>query len=110
MKASIPGTHSKVAIPLSLQLKHQVSCDIHVLSKVVQAHFTKMPWGKFDFTKIGQTFIDVHESTANVDYITSIVQRKWGQGHILVTGDGLPIEESSSTQGILCTHTVIITL
>ena len=53
------------------------------------------------FDKVGQAFIDVTESTANVLYITSVVQRKWGKGYKLVTGDGLTIDDSSGTQGII---------
>lgn len=69
--------------------------------KVFQAKVSKTSTGKLMFDKVGQAFIDVTESTANVLYITSVVQRKWGKGYKLVTGDGLTIDDSSGTQGII---------
>lgn len=32
-------------------------------------------------------------------YVTNAIQNKWGQDHVLVTGDGLPIEDYSGTKG-----------
>ena len=55
--------------------------------------------GKVEFAHIGQTFMDVTESSANVHYIGNAIQRKWGNDYILVTGDGLQIEDSCGTQG-----------
>ena len=34
-----------------------------------------------------------------MDYITSVVQRRCGSDYVLVTADGLVIEDSSGTQG-----------
>ena len=45
--------------------------------------------GKFEFTSTGQAFIDVTDSTANVHYITNVVQKRWGADFQLVTADGL---------------------
>ena len=56
--------------------------------------------GKAEFTPQTQTFVDVTESTANVIYITTAVQRKWGSQYVLVTSDGLQIEDGSGTQGM----------
>ena len=69
--------------------------------KVVLADVSKAHHSKFEFHKVGQMFITVNDATANVDYVTNAIQRKWGGGHILVTSDGLPIEDSSGTQGIV---------
>lgn len=55
--------------------------------------------GKFEFTSTGQAFIDVTDSTANVHYITNVVQKRWGADFQLVTADGLQLEDSSGTQG-----------
>ena len=41
------------------------------------------------------------EGTANIHYITSVVQQKFGSEYTVVTGDGLRIEDSSGTQGLL---------
>ena len=68
--------------------------------KVIQANLTRVSNGKVEFTHTGQTFIDLSESTANVHYITSVVQTKWGHDYVLVTSDGLRIEDSSGTQGM----------
>ena len=56
--------------------------------------------GKAEFTFIAQIFVDVTDATAHVDYITSEVNKKWGQEHDLVTNDGLVIVDCSDTQGI----------
>ena len=56
---------------------------------------------KPSFNKLGQTFIDLTEATANIHYVTSVVQQKFGPVHVVVTGDGLKIEDSSGTQGDL---------
>ena len=56
--------------------------------------------GKAEVTPQTQTFVDVTESTAHVNYIASAVQRKWGSQYVLVTSDGLQIEDGSGTQGM----------
>ena len=48
-----------------------------------------------------QLFVDITEETANVNYIMTFVKRKWGERYMLCTSDGLPIEDSSGTQGIV---------
>ena len=55
--------------------------------------------GKCEFANHGQTFVDVTESTSNVNYIRNAVQKRWGEEYTLVTADGLEIEDSSGTQG-----------
>lgn len=70
--------------------------------KVVQSSISKLSSGKLDFEKLGQTFVEVNESTANVDFITTCVQRKWGYDYVLVTNDGLRVEDSAGTQGNVC--------
>lgn len=59
----------------------------------------RQPNGKFEFTSTSQAFIDVTDSTANVHYITNVVQKRWGTDFQLVTADGLQLEDSSGTQG-----------
>ena len=66
--------------------------------KVVHSSISKLSSGKLDFEKLGQTFVEVNESTANVDFITTCIQ-KWGYDYVLVTSDGLRIEDSAGTQG-----------
>ena len=76
--------------------------------KVFQANVSNTPGGKFEFHKLGQTFIDVNDWTANVVYITRVVEKKWGGVYVLVTSDGLKIEDSSGTQGATHTYHVIL--
>ena len=57
---------------------------------------------KCEFRKLHQAFIKVGESTANVSYLTEAVKEKWGKDLILVTADGMPIEDSSGTRGEQC--------
>jgi len=67
--------------------------------KVVQATMQQSPGGKPEFTRLSQAFIDITDSTANVPFITSVIRSKWGSEYVLVTADGLQIEDSSGTQG-----------
>lgn len=67
--------------------------------KVIQATMKRQPNGKYEFSSTGQAFIDVTDSTANVNYITNVVQKRWGSDFQLVTADGLQLEDSSGTQG-----------
>ena len=65
----------------------------------------RLPGGKCEFTHTGQTFINITENTANVN---NIVQRRWGPGYILVTADGLEIEDISGTHGIAIVQVFIL--
>ena len=65
--------------------------------RVFKANVTKGPSGKLIFTKTGQAFIDVNEMTANINYITTVCQSRWGEGYKVVTADGLPIDDSAGT-------------
>ena len=73
--------------------------------KVVQAGFKRLISGRPEFTPQNQTFVDLTEATANVNYVTSAVQRRWGADYVMVTSDGLKIDDSSGTQGMY--HTVL---
>lgn len=55
--------------------------------------------GRPEFKPLTQAFVEVTESTANVMYLSHIIKEKWGADHILVTADGMKIEDSSGTQG-----------
>lgn len=68
--------------------------------KIIQARLAN---GNVEFLAQNQTFVDVTEATANFHYISIslAIQRKWGQEYILVTSDGLKLDDSSGTQGML---------
>ena len=68
--------------------------------KIIKAKMIKAR-KKIEFKPIHQTFIELVESTANVDHILGVIQRKWGTNYIIVTQDGLKLEEGPGTQGIV---------
>ena len=72
--------------------------------KVVQAGFKWLIGGRPEFTPQNQTFVDLTEATAKVDYVTSVIQQRWGVDYVMVTSDGLRIDDSSGTQGMHHTH------
>lgn len=76
--------------------------------KVVKATMTKLPNGKVKFNTESQTFVKLTESTANVPFISNVIQSSWGEKYMLVSNDGLEIEDSSGTQGIPGNHMVDI--
>lgn len=66
--------------------------------KVIKAKMFKSG-KKIDFQPIHQTFIELVDSTANVEHILAIIRRRWGPDYMLVTQDGLPLEDAPATQG-----------
>ena len=91
--SSEPSTSGLQTHALSLRKNHSSN------EKIIQASMKRLANGKLDFVPHNQTFVDVTEATANVNYITAAVQRKWGPDHVLVTSDGLQLDDSSGTQG-----------
>ena len=73
----------------------------------MQAILKWLPNGKPEFNNLSQLFVDITEATANVKYILSVVQKKWGSEYSIVTADGLHLEDCSGTQGILITGMVL---
>ena len=53
---------------------------------------------QMEFKSENQTYVTVTEETANLDYVSQAVQRKWGSHYVLVTSDGLKLDNSA--QGI----------
>ena len=43
--------------------------------------------------------LDISESNANVKHILEEVQQRWGEDYMLVTVDGLELEDCEGTQG-----------
>jgi len=103
--AHVPAMEGPSGGPRShfMAVRKSQSCTV----KVIQASMKRMPNGKCEFSQMGQVFVDCNESSANANYIRSVVQSKWGTQYILVTGDGLEIEDSSGTQG-RCISTSIL--
>ncbi len=67
--------------------------------KVVQAEKKLTSTGKLEFTCIDQMYIDVTPLTANIEYIQSELQAKWGTDYFVVSNDGLRIGDSAATRG-----------
>ena len=78
-----------------LSARKTQSCNV----KIIQASVRRLSNGKLEFSPQNQTFVDVTEATANLHYVSSAVQRKWGQEYTLVTSDGLKVDDSSGTKG-----------
>lgn len=55
-----------------------------------------LPKDKPEFEPEGQHILELTEATANLDYILSSVRDHWGDGYVLVTNDGIQLENSSS--------------
>ena len=68
--------------------------------KIVKASMQRRRNGKVDFQHESKFFVEVVESTANMDYILGAVQRKWGADPVIVTIDGLTLEDLPATQGL----------
>ena len=76
--------------------------------KVSKATVTHHPNGKTELSKVEQMFIDITDETANVHYINNLVREKWGSSYVTVTSDGLPVEDSSGTQGLsFCVYIMV---
>ena len=43
--------------------------------------------------------IDVTENTAHVEHVLREVQQRWGENFVIVTADGLELEDCEGTQG-----------
>ena len=110
MGSPVPGSTSQsaVRVPSISSLSNEPSTSglqAQALRKTqsssVKIIHASMKWlvnGKLDFVPHNQTFVDITEATANVNYITAAVQRRWGSDHS-VTSDSLQLDDSSGTQG-----------
>ena len=57
-----------------------------------------------EFERLEQTHISLDEHNANVNMVTNAVHLKWGPEYVVVTGDGLEVDNSSGIQGTCTTH------
>ena len=99
---SYPTAPTPYRRPFTAAAKNQ-----SVTVKIIQAKMSKIK-GKPEFNNISLEYVEVTEATANVNYLSNTVQNKWGNDYILVSSDGLQLEDSSATQGgvRLYTYTV----
>jgi len=68
--------------------------------KVVKATMLRKGRGKPDFEVSSQVYIELTEATAYLDYIVEVIHKHWGTEYILITSDGLELEDSPATHGI----------
>ena len=91
-----PAVERQQAIAPFTCRKSQQQCNV----KVERAEILGWsPAGKPDLHSLDQLFVTLKAASANVDHVVSAVQRKWGQDYILITANGLKVEDSSGTQG-----------
>ena len=104
-----PGPSSAITVPRASRPLSVVPRRVQSVNvKIVKATMKPGVNGRPEFTPVTQTFVDVTESTANTTYILNAVQRKWGAQYVIVTSDGLQIEDGSGTQGRLKTVVVVL--
>jgi hypothetical protein len=94
------GVQSGSSVPLFRSVTSKRSTTSSYIVKIIKANMTKNHKGKPDFEPLSQTFISLVEATANLDYILTTMQRRWGQDYRVVTGDGIELEDSPATQGL----------
>ena len=52
-----------------------------------------------EFSQKAQMHLNVAESTANVNHILREVHQRWGEEYVIVTVDGLELEDCEGTKG-----------
>ncbi len=67
--------------------------------KVVQAKIVTFDDSKPNFERIGQTFVNIAESTANLNHVLTAVREEFGEEYVVTTADGLEVKDSPGTQG-----------
>lgn len=45
-------------------------------------------------------YIELLYSTANTDYVLDAIRKRWEAEYLLVTSDGLKLEDSAATRGM----------
>ena len=108
--ASVPPvSSSSPAGPSHQPLKPFFKCTLNKKNatdgmfnvKVVKARMIKSTNGKqVEFDKLKEVHISLDEHTANVHVVTGAAKNTWGSGYIVVTADGLEVDDSAGTQGI----------
>ena len=94
---SVPSTSSPNSFPHYKPIGSKKDGSFNV--EVVKAIMKKLPNGKVEFERLEQTFVSLDDSCANVGTVNNAVELKWGPEYMLVTADGLEIDDSAGTQG-----------
>ena len=56
--------------------------------------------GKIEFSQEAQMHLDLTESNANLPHVVKEIKRRWGEEYVIVTVDGLELEDCEGTQGM----------
>ena len=59
----------------------------------------KSHWKKPEVQCLSQLYTDITDTTANIVFTLTIIQRRWGEEFTLVTNDGLELLDSPGTRG-----------
>lgn len=90
-----PGFRS-VAPALRPRVQAEAKCFI----KIVKTKMSKLRGkGKAVFDPLDQTFVELTDRDANVDFICKHIADTWGNNWILVSGDGIEISDCPATRG-----------
>ena len=54
---------------------------------------------KPDFFPQSQMHLDITNQTANLKYILEKIKVEWGEDYVIVTNNGIELEDSPATQG-----------
>ena len=65
----------------------------------MQAEISCFSAGHPKFCRVGQMFIPLSESTANIHHVTLAVKAEFGNEYVVVTADSLQVRDSAGTQG-----------
>ena len=71
--------------------------------KVVKASILKYGQGKPVFQPVAQMFMDITETTANVEHVHAAICSRWSHDYKLVSIDGLQMEDSPAAQSMQST-------
>ena len=74
--------------------------DPTITVKIIHAKIDRSRTRKVKFTQEAQMHLDITESTVNVQYVLNEVQQRWGDQYVLVTIDGLELEDCERTKGM----------
>ena len=54
---------------------------------------------RFTFEKGEVTYVEIRESSANIDYVSREIQLLWGDEYRITTSDGMEVKDCSGTRG-----------
>ncbi len=91
-------TGSNLSAAITAHRVKESRCNVKIVKAIMSR---KDDHSKPSFFNERQEHVDITEATANVVYINSAIRSKFGDDYVVVTADGLKIEDSSGTQGNL---------